>query len=231
MPAPQTGAFGATPGVSGDAASMIGRLLTTPRPGGLAGIQGNSAMQQAAGQGQPFQEGIAGVASKAEQFGVKVYKGKNLYNEWEFVYDYRQDVGMGGMPATPGSMGNMNPNQPGLTAGGGLSGAPATFQPIPGLGGGAPPSVSPPDGSDPRQSQFGGMSPPAQLPSTGPTLPDTMPQQTPVQDGTTTPQPAEGQPPFPGPGLTPPITQPDTTRPANRTYQLPRSRRGAPPNQ
>jgi len=36
--------------------------------------------------------GIAGVASKLEAYGIKVYKERNKYNEWEFVYDPRQEL-------------------------------------------------------------------------------------------------------------------------------------------
>ena len=35
--------------------------------------------------------GIAGVASKREQEGIKLYKEKKKYNEWEFVYDITKD--------------------------------------------------------------------------------------------------------------------------------------------
>lgn len=84
--------FGAQ-GISSGATSIIQKLLTTPRPGGLAGLQGYAQAQQAAA-GAPtaaFQEGIAGVASLVEDFGVKTYQGREMYNEWEFVYDYRKD--------------------------------------------------------------------------------------------------------------------------------------------
>ena len=35
--------------------------------------------------------GIAGVASKREQEGIKIYNEKKKYNEWEFVYDISKD--------------------------------------------------------------------------------------------------------------------------------------------
>lgn len=41
--------------------------------------------------------GIAGVASKREQQGIKVYNEKKKYNEWEFVYDISKDPSRGGM--------------------------------------------------------------------------------------------------------------------------------------
>ena len=115
--------------VSGQAASLIGDLLTRPRPGGLAGLQGQTTPQQ----GTPaaaFQEGIAGVASRSERSGVKVYKDRETFNEWEFVYDYRQDAQMGAMaPQTsPETGGNLNQGQPGLTPSGILGGNPGARQ-------------------------------------------------------------------------------------------------------
>ena len=36
--------------------------------------------------------GIAGVASKAENEGIKIYRKKTKYKEWEFIYDPKQDM-------------------------------------------------------------------------------------------------------------------------------------------
>ena len=44
--------------------------------------------------------GIAGVASKDEAEGIKVYKDHRKYNQWEFIYDPRQDM-MGQVGAQP----------------------------------------------------------------------------------------------------------------------------------
>lgn len=70
------------------AAATISRLLTTPRTAGAAG-PARAAVQAAATQ--VFERGIAGVASQSEAAGVRVYDGRERYNEWEFVYDYRKD--------------------------------------------------------------------------------------------------------------------------------------------
>jgi hypothetical protein len=40
--------------------------------------------------------GIAGVASKLEQEGIKIYNDHTAYNEWEFVYDSTKDTLRGG---------------------------------------------------------------------------------------------------------------------------------------
>lgn len=87
---------------------MIHRLLTTPRAPGQAGGQGPAAVQQV------FERGIAGVASTSEELGIKVYNGREAFNEWEFVFDYRDAAGTqggaapqarqpGGVPASAGS--------------------------------------------------------------------------------------------------------------------------------
>ncbi len=54
--------------------------------------------------------GIAGVASKFEAQGIKVYNERTKYQEWEFVYDPRKDMGN---PMMPGQQPGL-PNQPGL---------------------------------------------------------------------------------------------------------------------
>ncbi len=129
-------------GMSPQAADVIGRLLTTPRPGGLAGIQNQGAVQ-GGGPQAAFTEGIAGVASKSEQSGVKVYKGYETYNEWEFVYDYRKDTSGQNMAGGLGGGGNMTPGQPGMTPSGMLGGNPGAATgfgaAVPSVVGGSPP--------------------------------------------------------------------------------------------
>ena len=103
------------------AANLINQILTTPRPGGLNGlgqptpIQGSDPSSSPANGTVPNQGlsgttiggGLAGVASKLEQEGIKLYNERSAYNEWEFVYDMTKDpmrVGGGqavAQPATP----------------------------------------------------------------------------------------------------------------------------------
>ena len=135
---------------SAQATSLIGDLLTRPRPGGLAGLQGQMTPQQGA-PAAAFQEGIAGVASKSERSGVKVYKDREAFNEWEFVYDYRTDAlvgAMGAQTATPAGGGNINQGQPGLTPSGILGGNPGARQGtpfgVPGMNTETPQPAAPP---------------------------------------------------------------------------------------
>ncbi len=86
---------------SNPALDAIRTMLTTPNPRGLAAIQPSSTGPQLG------MSGIAGVASKLEAEGIKVYNDRTKYNEWEFLYDARMDrtaapTQRGAQPGTPG---------------------------------------------------------------------------------------------------------------------------------
>lgn len=108
---------------------MINQLLTTPRPGGLnglgaqpqtaataGGVAGTPVATTAAIQTPATQTiggGIAGIASTRTQEGIKVYKDKKKYNEWEFVYDVTKDpTKNGGAGQVPAASQNGNPATP-----------------------------------------------------------------------------------------------------------------------
>jgi hypothetical protein len=62
--------------------------------------------------------GIAGVASKLEQEGIKIYNDRTAYNEWEFVYDSTKDtLRGGGMMQQPGTQPGTQPAQSGAQNG------------------------------------------------------------------------------------------------------------------
>jgi hypothetical protein len=127
-----SGGFQNTPNTPpGGAAGLINQILTTPRPGGFNGTGGTPTDPSAGGgvttstltgnnTGTPLGQtmggttvggGIAGVASKLEQEGIKVYNKQNSYDKWEFVYDMSKDKTRGGganVPAQP----QTNPAQP-----------------------------------------------------------------------------------------------------------------------
>ncbi len=117
----------ATPNGQGanQAADLIRGLLTTPRAGGLAGVQ--SAATTAT---QTIGGGIAGVASTVKTgTGIKIYNDQDEYKKWEFVYDPNKELqkagGFGAAPAAPGTP----IGQPVGTAPGTPVGSPTTIGP------------------------------------------------------------------------------------------------------
>ena len=135
-PIPGQGGFGGgAPGGIGvnPATQMIQQILTRPNPQGLANIQGGMGGAQAMGGG------IAGVASKHDAEGIKIYKEKTNYKEWEFVYDPSKEKGaMGQFPGQmQGTVGGQMPGQPGFGGQpGGFGGQPGGFGGQPGGFGG-----------------------------------------------------------------------------------------------
>jgi len=106
QPAQNTPGLPSQYGPPSGAANLINQILTSPRPGGMNGLQGGAGTgspgaplaagaaptsSTAAPQGQVIGAGIAGVASKREQEGIKTYNDRTKYNEWEFVYDITKD--------------------------------------------------------------------------------------------------------------------------------------------
>ena len=131
----QPNQFGQTPLSGGQmnappqsAANLINQILTTPRPmpglpsqGGIAGGFAQQPNTGTATQGgvttQTIGGGMAGVASKYEQEGIKLYNDRSSYNQWEFVYDMSKD------PT------RANGQTVGQTAGGTGTAAPSTAAP------------------------------------------------------------------------------------------------------
>jgi hypothetical protein len=119
------------------AANMIKQLLTSPRPGGLPGFGGaqtvgapaaptvapTAAAAPATNSPQTIGGGIAGIASKLEQKGIKLYNDKKKYNEWEFVYDITKDPTRTAVAPAPAANAN------GAAAPGATSGAATTTTP------------------------------------------------------------------------------------------------------
>jgi len=125
---------GMTPAASNQALDMIRRILTTPRAGGLAGVQSG---------GVQITGGLAGVASKVEEEGIKVYNDRSAYHEWEFVYDVRKDAAkataamIGGQGAAGAGSGAGPSSGPGTGTGGGTGAIPGIGMPprnVPGQG-------------------------------------------------------------------------------------------------
>ena len=109
-------AYGISPGTG--LGASVGTTTT-----GFAAVAVNPT-GSATGPGQPaglggkqFGGGIAGVASTREAPSMKIYNGREKYNEWEFVYDFRRDPTMigrqvQGAAAQPGARVGQ-PQQPG----------------------------------------------------------------------------------------------------------------------
>jgi type II secretory pathway pseudopilin PulG len=115
----QTGGAATSPLIPGAAAGaggqnsalgLINQLLTTPRPGGIPG------QATATGLGP----GIVGVATKHEGIGIKVYAEREKYQEWEFVFDPKEEKA----PNMAGNQqGGTNPNNNPLGRGTGATGS------------------------------------------------------------------------------------------------------------
>ena len=71
--------------------------MTTPRQGGGIPGQANAAA---------LGPGIVGVATKHEGIGIKIYAEREKYQEWEFVYDPKEEK-------APNMAGNQQGQQPG----------------------------------------------------------------------------------------------------------------------
>jgi hypothetical protein len=135
---------GGTPGggvAPNQAINMINNMLTQPRPAPNPTNTMNSSMPAGG-------VALAGVASKYEGPSILVYGERQRYNEWEFVFDLK-DNRLGSQPA-----GNSLPgqgNQPGRQGGPGIGGPGGMGGPggPGGMGGpgiGPPPPPPPPPG-------------------------------------------------------------------------------------
>lgn len=137
---PGTGQPGTNPAVN-----MINNMLTTGRPQQTPTPSGSGAFNQQQQQPNAFNGGIAGVASKYKGVGIKLINERSKIEEWEFVYDYRQQTQNGTQNGQrPGNQNSQNPNSPFGPSGSSPGGS--GFTPSPGstMGGG---------------SQFGGPGP------------------------------------------------------------------------
>jgi len=129
----------ATPGGPGR-----GSAPSTASPGGIGGttpgIGSSTAGRGTSPIGTPGAGpvgGVTGVASKSKEKSIRLYNGRNHYNEWAFVYTPQQIPGAGApgsaIPGLPGGQrgGRGQSTQPGQRGGPGTS----PFSPFPGGGG------------------------------------------------------------------------------------------------
>lgn len=145
--------FGAQTGVGASAQTTTSSLGATTNNTGTP-ITGTT--------GQTIGGGIAGVATKVEGEGIKIYNDRSKYKEWEFIYDLSKDMGANGGQQAQAQQGQQLQQN-------GINGAS-------GIG-----SSSPFGTSSQQTSPFGGQTQSgvgAQTPSaTAPTTPPSTPQQ------------------------------------------------------
>ena len=174
-------ARGMSPGTGLGASVGMTNTGFVPLAGNPTG-SGAAPGQPTALGGQQIGGGIAGVASTKEAPSMKIYNGREKYNEWEFVYDFRRDPTMlgrqvQGAPVQPGALVGQpqRPGRPGQPQPGGFGqpqqggfGRPGGFgQPQPGQSGRPQPSRrGQPQSRRPGQPQPGGigLQPPNLLP-------------------------------------------------------------------
>ena len=146
IPIPAASAASATPGIFLGAASTGGRGQTDSQPPAPArGSVGGSPP----GVGAPGD--VIGVVSKSADRSIRIYNGRNFYNEWQFVYVAQtQAPGVGGAPGESGQ--GSAPGQvpaPGIGGVGGRSGRgsqPADGPFVPSRDGPLPSPQRPPGG-------------------------------------------------------------------------------------
>ena len=97
---PGSGSTSGGPG-SNNALGMIQNLLTTPQ-------QPQNGNMTAIGSG-----GLAGVASMYKAPSIKIYKDRQKYNEWEFIFDLKSGMPGLGQPGTLPGLGQGGPVAPG----------------------------------------------------------------------------------------------------------------------
>ena len=111
QPVPVPGTPDASGNAPNSALGMINNMLRgqTQATGNVGAMGGNLT------QGGL---GIAGVASKYEGPSIKVYKERSKYNEWEFIFDLKNDrlpgqpIGVAGQNGQNGQNGPNGPNGP-----------------------------------------------------------------------------------------------------------------------
>lgn len=81
---------------------------TPPQP---AKAEGPAKPASPEAEPQVFGAGIVGVASSSTRLSIRVYHGRQQYNEWEFIYD----------PSAEGGYGALIPGQPGVQLPGGAT--------------------------------------------------------------------------------------------------------------
>lgn len=151
----QPASFAANPATPSPSASPTGAQPDPNQGQNNAGMTPASAMPGAQGPNalgsgaQPGMGPIIGVSSISKLESIKEINGKNHYNEWQFVYDPRQEL----QTAQPGAAGINGANPIGGSTPGQLNSNPGQINPTgPGFSNG-PGQMNPPPMSGPPRSQ------------------------------------------------------------------------------
>jgi type II secretory pathway pseudopilin PulG len=152
-----------------------GTAALPPATGGAPSRSTMSSPTQAVTPGGSIGLGIGGVRSKSNKASIKIYNGRQKYNEWVFIHLVTaQRVGapgggqqFPGMPTQPGAPPGMRvPGSPGGPGGPGTFNPPGRGGMPPMMPGGRPPVPfgqpgQPPFGQPPFQPPFGGRGQPS----------------------------------------------------------------------
>jgi type II secretory pathway pseudopilin PulG len=110
-------------GSRGSSSGQTGRAATPPQPS-RSGSAGPAAAASVFGPGAAA-GGILGVVSKSKATSLRLYNGRNHYDEWVFVATAQSNrAGGPGGTNQPGVNGRGGPNQPGVPPGGTRGGGP-----------------------------------------------------------------------------------------------------------
>jgi type II secretory pathway pseudopilin PulG len=90
------GVFGQIPGGTRGGGTTPSRGGTSPNPGGGLGGSPGEVKQSSSAYSTKPSGGIVGVTSKNTGQSIRTYKGKNKYNEWEFIGRDPEAGGAGG---------------------------------------------------------------------------------------------------------------------------------------
>jgi len=108
-PPPGTGAQPFT-GTAGPTPS--GAPQGPPAPQLSSTGQPSSLPSSTLGEGKVYGGNIIGVASKVQKTSLKVYNGRSIYREWEFIWDPAKDAALAVVPAQPAGAPAGNPPAP-----------------------------------------------------------------------------------------------------------------------
>jgi type II secretory pathway pseudopilin PulG len=98
-------------GGPGPAASVPPRGTNPPQPA-AEGQPAPLPSSTTPGEGQVYGGNIIGVASKVEKPSIKLYNGRQIYRQWEFIWDPAKEAGLAVVPGQPASTPAVQPPAP-----------------------------------------------------------------------------------------------------------------------